>query len=680
MALVGALGRELGVVLARELTVAGTHNIEGRALVNLEDPSRADDVGHRPRGAKATSRVHEEFLTRMGIHWNSRQCDYLDAMARPDREVAKEDEGRSRLKGLPHIRRLLSMVGPYSGRFIIATLALFIGSGVTLAYPQLARMAIDDGLAAGSTDMLNLLAVAFITLVILSGLLTWVRHYLMSWLGERVVTDIRRQVFEKLLTLSPGWFQDRRTGEVVGRLSADVTVVEGVVGSELSIALRNTVQLIGGVGLLFWSNAKLTGVMLLIIPPLSVGVVIFGRKIRKMSRAVQDRLADASAQVDETVAAIETVQSFTREQQASSRYAHDVEGAFQKALSLSRWRAAFFSTASSAGLIAVGGILWVGGRAVLASELDGGELLAFLLYSLMVAASLGGLASLWGNLQRAAGATERLFSILDQETDIHDAPNAEPLPEGEGRVRFDSVSFRYPSRPEHPVLVDVNLDIKGGEVVALVGSSGSGKTTVTSLLQRFFDVDEGTVLVEGKDVRELQLESLRGTCAVVAQDPVLLSGSIFENIAYGRPDATREEVEQAAMDAHAHRFITEFPDGYDTLVGERGVKLSGGQRQRVAIARAILKDPRVLILDEATSSLDAESEHLVQEALNRLMEGRTTLVVAHRLSTVRDADRIVVLDHGRVEEEGTHDELMAKAGAYRKLVEHQLVEAEGMVA
>lgn len=573
---------------------------------------------------------------------------------------------------LGNLARLVRLVAPHRVRFYIATLALLVGSGAGLVYPQALRWFVDEGLAAGSLENLNLVAGGVLAVFALQSLVVWVRHYLMSWLGERAVADLRRLVFERLLGLSPGWFHERRTGELVGRLASDVTVVEGVVGSELSIALRNLVQLVGGLVLLFVENARLTGIMLAIVPPLSVGVVLFGKKIRQMSKAVQDRLAEASAEVQENVAAIETVQAFGREKHALGVYTGGVEGAFAAALSLTRWRASFISTVSLAGYLAVTFIVWVGGSAVIKGELSGGDLAAFLLYTVMVATSLGSIANLWGTLQRAAGATERLFEVIDAVPDIRDPEVPAALPSGGGHVQFEGVNFTYPTRPDRQVLHGVDLELSPGESVAIVGPSGAGKSTLTALLFRFFDPESGSVYLDGADVRTLRLAELRRELAIVAQEPVLFSGTIRDNIAYGNPTASADAVEQAARDANAHDFITGFEHGYDTEVGDRGVKLSGGQKQRIAIARAIIADPRVLILDEATSSLDAESEAAVQEALTRLMRGRTTLVVAHRLSTVRDADRIVVLEAGHVKETGTHDALMAEQGLYHRLVHHQL--------
>jgi ABC-type multidrug transport system fused ATPase/permease subunit len=442
------------------------------------------------------------------------------------------------------------------------------------------------------------------------------------------------------------------------------------------MALRNGVQLLGGTVLLFVVNWRLTLLMLAVVPPLTIASVYFGRAIRRMSKRVQDELAEASGQVQESIGAIQTVQAFVRESTESAEYKKGVEAAFEQSISLARWRASFFSFVSTAGYIAMAGIIWVGGKAVIDGDLTAGDLTAFILYTAIVATSLAGVASLWGSLQRAAGATERLFAIIDTTPGIRDPENPVELPDGGGAVHFDHVSFHYESRPDKPVLVDVDIDVAPGEVVALVGPSGAGKSTLTALLLRFYDVQEGAVRFEGTDVRELRLSELRRAMAIVAQEPVLFSGTIRDNIAYGAAGVSDDRIEAAARDAHAHDFISGFPDGYATPVGERGVKLSGGQKQRIAIARAIVADPRVLILDEATSNLDSESEALVQEALGRLMEGRTTLVIAHRLSTVQDADRIVVLDEAHVAEQGTHDELMTAGGVYRRLVEHQIISDE----
>jgi ABC transporter fused permease/ATP-binding protein len=581
-------------------------------------------------------------------------------------------EGRN-LRRLSVLRRLLGLLRPHAGRFAIATVALLLGSGVSLAYPQAARHAVDLGMRGGSQAWLDRIILLLVAVFAAHAALVWIRHYLMSWLGERVVTDLRGLVVARILELDLSWFHERRTGELVGRLSGDVTVIESVVGTELSMALRNAVQLVGGLVLLTIVSWQLTLVMLAVVPPLVVGTAYFGRHIRRMSSEVQDRLAEASGRVQESFGAIQTVQAFVRETHEAADYRQRVERVFQQVLSLARWRAGFMAVVSTAGYAAVAAILYIGGRRVIAGELSAGDLTAFILYTAMIAAALGGLVGLWGALQRAAGATERLFAIIDTRPAIASPVAPRPLPAGGGAVAFEAVRFAYPSRPDQPVLRDVSLTVEPGQTVALVGPSGAGKSTLVALLLRFHDVVAGAVRFEGIDVRELALAELRRAMALVAQEPVLLSGTIRDNIAFARPEASMAEVERAARDAHADGFIARFPAGYDTLVGERGVKLSGGQKQRIAIARAILADPRVLVLDEATSSLDAESEALVQDALTRLMRGRTTLVIAHRLSTVRDADRIVVLDGGRVCEEGSHESLMRAGGMYRRLVEHQII-------
>ncbi|MEM9073825.1 MAG: ABC transporter transmembrane domain-containing protein [Myxococcota bacterium] len=570
------------------------------------------------------------------------------------------------------LRRILALVRPYMGRFLLACVFLFLGSGIGLVYPQAVRFAVDEGLAEGSFDRLDQVGLALIVLFLVQAIFTWWRHYLMSWLGERAVADVRRRVMDRLVKLPPGWFHQRRTGELVGRISGDVTILEGAVGSELSLSLRNSVQLIGGIVLLFVVDVKLTLIMLAIVPPLTITIMVFGRRIRSMSRKVQDAVADTNARVQEVFGAIATVQAFRQEGTEASRYGDGVEVAFGRAVRLARWRATFMATSSLAGFLAIGVIIWVGGRRVAVGDMSAGSLTAFLLYTTIVAVALASLTSLWAALMRAAGATQRLFEIIETVPEIRNPETPTRLPFGKKAFRLEDVTFRYPSRPDLVVLDDVTLEIAPGETVALVGPSGAGKSTLTALLPRFYDPLKGRITFGGVDLRELDLEDLRGAISMVPQDPVLFSGTIAENIAYGEPNTPNAQIEAAAKAANAHEFVLSFPEGYNTLCGERGVQLSGGQRQRIALARALLADPALLILDEATSSLDAESEAAIQQALAEATKSRTTLIIAHRLSTVRDADRIVVMEGGRIVESGRHEALMEEAGLYRRLVEHQL--------
>lgn len=568
------------------------------------------------------------------------------------------------------IRRLFSYAWPYRGRIGVALVCLAIGSGLGLLYPAFFGEVIDAAFTQKDLSELNRQTALLVGIFAAQAVFVFFRHYLVSWVGERVVADLRVELYRHLVRMSQSFFHTKRTGELLSRMADDVSKVHGTVSSDLSIAARNVVTLIGGIAILFWQNAFLTSVMLAVVPPLAVGTVFFGRKIRQLSRKAQDELARANAELGEGLAGIDTVQAFTREDHETARYDEAIGRTFAlfiRRVVASSW---FMSTSSFVAFSAICGIFWLGGRAVVAEEITPGELTSFMLYTMLVAGAVGSVAGLWARLQAALGATARIFEILDTTPGIQDAPGASPLGEARGDVRFEQVSFAYGDR-DSTVIENFDLHIPPGESCALVGPSGSGKTTVARLLLRFYDPAAGTVRIDGRDLRDVQLESLRGAIAVVSQEPILFSGTIRENIRYGRLDATDDEIEEAARLANADGFIRGFPEGYDTKVGERGVQLSGGQRQRVSIARAILRDPKILILDEATSALDAQSEGLVQTALDQLQKGRTTLVIAHRLSTVKAADRIVVLDAGRAVEQGTHEELLRRGGVYAKLVARQ---------
>jgi ABC transporter fused permease/ATP-binding protein len=583
----------------------------------------------------------------------------------------------SRDSGTPSIsgvRRLLALAYPERVRLILATVFLLMGSGLSLSYPWVIGRLVDlisTGQAEGVLDqaVLGLLGV-FAGL----GLVTALRSYLFDTAGERIVARLRQALYASIVRQEIAFFDAQRTGELTNRLAADTTVLQNAVTLNVSMGLRFGATLLGALVIMGLTSWRLTLVMLAVVPLVAVGATVYARRLRRVSREVQDALAESTAHAEESLSGIRTVRAFAREEAESVRYAGAVERSYDLARLRARLRAVFQGLMTFLGYGAIAAVLWYGGRLVTQGLMSFGELTAFILYTFTVAFSMGVLTSLWGDLAKALGASERVFELMGRAPATRGG--SERLEVIEGRVRFEGVRFNYPSREDTTVLAGLDLELHPGEVVALVGPSGAGKSTVAALLSRFYDPDQGELSLDGRPYTALDPDWLRErVVGVVSQEPILFATTIEENIRYGRAEATAEEVQAAARAANAHEFVSAFPDGYQTLVGERGVRLSGGQKQRVAIARAVLKDPRLLVLDEATSALDAESEHLVQEALDRLQEGRTTLVIAHRLSTVRDADRVVVLDQGRVAEEGAHQELMDREGLYRRLVERQFAAA-----
>ena len=570
------------------------------------------------------------------------------------------------------LRLVVPFVWRYRGRLAAAMCFLLLAAGSTLILPIGVRQVIDLGFNAGTSETINRYFVALFGVAVAMAVFGGLRFYFVSWIGERVVADLRSAVFRRVIAMDPGFFEVTRTGEVLSRLNTDTTLVQTVVGSSISVALRTAFMLLGSIVLLVVTSPRLAAMMALVIPLVLVPIILLGRWIRRLSRSSQDRIADFSALGSETLNAVSTVQAFNQTGRESQRFDGSVLQAFVAAI-----RRIVAGTAMSITVVilifgSIVLVLWAGAQAVIGGTMSAGELSQFILYAVIAASSAGALTEVWGDVQRAAGAMERIAELLEARSSITSPESPMPVPATEAaRLELEGVRFAYPSRPDVPALDGVNVSIEPGETVAVVGPSGAGKTTLFALIMRFYDPQKGSIRLEGIDLRDADVEDVRRHMAIVAQDPVIFGGTVSENIRYGRPDASDEEVREAARIAHADEFIDRLEKGYDTDLGERGVRLSGGQRQRISIARAVLTQPSLLLLDEATSSLDAQSERYVQEALEQLSETRTTLVIAHRLATVRSADRILVLEHGKLVEQGTHDDLMETSKLYAHLARLQ---------
>jgi ATP-binding cassette subfamily B protein len=576
-----------------------------------------------------------------------------------------------RRRSLGPLRRIFPYLGQYKGMVAAALVALALAAAMTLALPLAVRRMIDHGFGGGDSTFISQYFGMLVVIGVVLALASAARYYFVITIGERVVSDLRRDVFSHVAELSPAFFDRSQSGEIVSRLAADATQIKSAVGATASIALRNTIMGAGAVVLMVITSPKLSSLVLLAIPAIVLPLVAFGRSVRRRSRLAQDTLAEATAYASEQIGAVRTMQANTGEAMVVGRFASAVEAAFKAARASIFARSFLTFFAISAVFASVIGVLWIGSRDVLAGTMTAGTLGQFLLYSVLAASALGSLSEVWGELNQAAGAAERLSELLDEEPAVRAPANPTALPEPHGAVAFKDVHFAYPTRSQAAALEGLSFSLKPGETVAIVGPSGAGKSTIISLLLRFYDPASGSIEIDGVDIAKADPKAVRKRIALVPQDVTVFAASARDNIAFGKPEASEAEIEAAARDALAEEFIKALPEGYDTQLGERGVTLSGGQRQRIAIARAILRDAPILLLDEATSALDAESETLVQKALERLMKGRTTIVVAHRLATVLKADRIIVMDKGRIVEQGTHKSLVAKGGVYARLAKLQ---------
>ena len=590
------------------------------------------------------------------------------------------ETAESKSKNYSVLLKLSGFLLAYKGTLLAASVALIFTAGVTLSMGQGVRVLIDDGFVAGSIEQLNQGALLIIGIAFLMAIGTYTRFYLVSWLGERVSADLRQAVFDHLLTLHPNYFEENRSGEIMSRLTTDTTLLQTVIGSSASMALRSILTFIGGLIMLLVTNLKLSALVLACVPLVLVPILMYGRRVRSLSRKSQDSIANVGSYAGEIIQQIKTVQSYTQEDNERKAFKRHVEAAFDVARKRIKQRAMLIAVVIALIFSAVASLLWVGGSDVINGTLSAGELGAFVFYAIIVASAVATISEVVGDLQRAAGAAERMFELLNVETLIGSPPQPRLTDQLNAELNIKKMSFYYPSRPDQAALQELDLKIVEGKSLALVGPSGAGKSTLFELIQRFYDPQQGKILLGGEDIRTLSPQALRQQIAVVAQQPTLFSENVMYNIRYGKPDASEEEVVAAAKAAHAHEFIQKLPEGYESFLGENGVRLSGGQRQRVAIARAILKNPRILLLDEATSALDSESEFHVQQALETLMKGRTTVIIAHRLSTIIHADQIAVLEAGRLVALGKHAELLKSSDLYARLARLQFRDEEGVAA